>query len=142
MEATLWQEKDSTGSESGSRQNNRGMDPWAPRRKLTFDQVLSMLEPKTDGVFYRHPFQVGYNNPYDKDLGTSRDQLVPIIAAMGVSGKTDAIERLWNALPEDVQGKHAFNGEWRDVSGLPGKDCGDVEDVTVKKLRLHVQRRR
>jgi hypothetical protein len=61
-----------------------------------------MVEPNGDGVFYRHPFERSFNNPYDKDSGTSRDQLVPIVAAMGVWGKTDAIQRLWNALPEDL----------------------------------------
>ncbi len=88
-------------------------DPWPVQRKLTFPEVIQLLEPASDGVFYRHPKLAPWNNPYDKDYGFSRDQMVPLVAAMGVWGLTDELHRLWNALFQDVVGgtKHTFNGE-------------------------------
>jgi hypothetical protein len=112
------------------RQNTPGLEPWKPQRKLkSFDQVLALLEPNGDGIFYRHPKQPPYNNPFSKDWGTSRDQLVPLIAAMGVWGKYDQIRRLWEALPEDIQGKHAFNGNWRNALGQDGPNCSQLKHV-------------
>src|SRR5438034_11091136 len=35
------------------RQNTPGAAPWKPSRNLNFEQVLKLLEPKRDGVFYR-----------------------------------------------------------------------------------------
>jgi len=66
------------------RQNTPGLQPWPHRRKLNFDQVLHLLEPNRDGVFYRHPKLAPWNNPYDKKFGFSRDQMVPLVAAIGV----------------------------------------------------------
>ncbi|HKV12314.1 MAG TPA: hypothetical protein VJ725_29485 [Thermoanaerobaculia bacterium] len=109
------------------RQNTPGMQPWTTPRSLNFDQVLALLEPNQDGVFYRHPKQPKFNNPWDKEYGTSRDQLIPLIAAMGVWGKHDALRRLWAALPEDLTGKHAFNGNWRNFLGQAGQDCTAIK---------------
>jgi hypothetical protein len=100
-------------------------DPWTVPRKLAFEEVLLLLEPKQDGVFYRHPKLPPWNNPYDKDYGFSRDQMVPLIAAMGAWSLSDPkfyspLRRLWNALPEDQLGgtKHTFNGKWWPGPGL------------------------
>ncbi|MGF6790161.1 hypothetical protein [Paraburkholderia sp. 35.1] len=109
------------------RQNTPGLPPWQPTRRLNFDQVLKLLEPNGDGVFYRHPKLPPWNDPFSKEWGTSRDQLVPLIAAMGVWGKTEELKRLWNALPEDIVGKHAFNGNWRNFLGQDGPNCGDIK---------------
>lgn len=111
--------------------------PWPYKREKlsTFDQVLDLLEHKTngqpDGVFFRHPKQ--YPNPWDKEWGFSRDQMVPLVAAMGVYGKYDALHRLWDALPQDQFGKHTFNGSWEigpvsipGVKGLPAPNCDDI----------------
>jgi len=108
------------------RQNTPGLPPWTPTRKLTFDQVLKLLEPNGDGVFYRHPSMAPYNNPRDKTYGFSRDQMVPLVAAMGVWGKYDPLHRLWDALPEDALGKHAFNGNWRNALGQDGMNCAEI----------------
>jgi hypothetical protein len=108
------------------RAHTQSLQPWTPKRKLNFDQVLRLLEPKSDGIFYRHPKEPKYNNPFDKEYGFSRDQMIPLIAAMGVWGKRDGIGRMWNALPEDNFGKHAFNGNWRNYLGQDGADCGDI----------------
>ncbi len=107
------------------RQHTPGLPPWTPKRKLNFDQVLKLLE-KGDGVFYRHPTEPKYNKPYDKEYGFSRDQMEPLVAAMGVWNKQAALRRLWDALPEDVQGKHAFNGNWRNALGQDGMNCSEI----------------
>jgi hypothetical protein len=109
------------------RQNTPGLQPWTPKRALTFDQVLQLLEPNKDGVFYRHPKQPPFNNPYDKQFGFSRDQMEPLVAAMGVWGKQATILRLWNALPEDLIGKHALNGDFRNFLGQTGPNCPDIK---------------
>jgi hypothetical protein len=109
------------------RQNTPGLQPWPHRRKLNFDQVLRLLEPNGDGVFYRHPKLAPWNNPYDKKFGFSRDQMVPLVAAMGVWGKQEELRRLWDALPEDALGKHSFNGNWRNLLGQDGWDCTAIK---------------
>jgi len=103
-------------------------DPWPLARRLTITEVIGLLEPKGDGVFYRHPKLPPWNNPHDKKFGFSRDQMVPLVAAMGAWGHRDAIRRLWNALPQDPVGgtKHTFNGEWVTVLGEKLIHTGDV----------------
>jgi hypothetical protein len=102
-----------------------GMTRWPEKRTLTFEQVLRLLEPKGDGVFVRHPKQ--YPNAFDKQWGMSRDQLIPLIAAMGVWGKNAELHRLYDALPEDLVGKHAFNGNFRNWLGQDGEDCREIK---------------
>ena len=94
-------------------------DPWPVTRSLSFPQVIALLEPKHDGVFYRHPKLKPWNNPYDKEYGFSRDQMISLVAAMGVWGMTDGLRRLWNALPQDTLGgtKHTFNGDAQTILG-------------------------
>ena len=109
------------------RQHTPGLTPWDKPRALTFDQVLQLLEPNHDGVFYRHPKLPPWNDPHGKAYGYSRDQMEPLVAAMGVWGKHDEIQRLWDALPEDLLGKHAFNGNWRNFLGQDGQDCTAIK---------------
>ena len=108
------------------RAHTPGLTPWTEPRKLNFDEVLKLLEPHADGVFYRHPKLPPWNDPFSKEWGTSRDQLVPLIAAMGVYGKKAELQRLWDAMPDDLLGKHAFNGNWRNFLGQDGANCGDI----------------
>src|ERR1700722_6650677 len=113
-------------------------DPWVIPRKLTFSEVLQLLEPAGDGVFYRHPKLPPWNNPYDKQWGFSRDQMIPLVAAMGVWGKTAELRRLWNALPQDVIGgtKHTFNGQWQTFLGQKTVYTGDdVKFATINLFR-------
>ena len=105
------------------------MKPWPIKRKLNFEQVMRLLEPHGDGVFYRHPKLAPWNNPTDKEWGTSRDQLTPIIAALGVWNATDTLHRLWSALPYDIVGKHAFNGDWRNFLGQDGWNCTEIQSM-------------
>lgn len=109
------------------RQNTPGLQPWSKPRALSFDQVLELLEPNHNGVFYRHPKLPPWNDLHGKAYGYSRDQMEPLVAAMGVWGKHEEIRRLWNALPEDLLGKHAFNGNWRNFLGQDGQDCSAIE---------------
>jgi hypothetical protein len=89
--------------------------------------VLALLEPKRDGVFYRHPKLNEWSNPYDSKLGFSRDQMEPLVAAMGVWGKHAEIRRLWDALPTSVTGKHTFNGRWVNALKQDGMNCTAIE---------------
>jgi hypothetical protein len=109
------------------RQHTAGLRPWPKPRMLNFQQVIALLEPGHDGVFYRHPKLPPWNDPHGKEFGFSRDQMVPLVAAMGVWGMKDEIRRLWDALPEDLLGKHAFNGNWRNFLGQDGPNCGDIK---------------
>jgi len=113
-------------------------NPWPVARTLTFPEVLRLLEPNGDGVFYRHPKLSPWNNPYSKEYGFSRDQMVPLVAAMGVWGYTEPLRRLWNALPQDIVGgmKHTFNGEWVKILGQKTVYTGDiVGPATVNLFR-------
>lgn len=112
--------------------------PWNSPRKLTFPDVIKLLEPNSDGVFYRHPKLPPWNNPYDKEWGFSRDQMIPLIAAMGVWGLHAPLLRLWNALPQDKLGgtKHTFNGEWVPSKQSPLVHTGDpILPATINLYR-------
>jgi hypothetical protein len=106
---------------------NKLHQPWTPKRRLTFPQVVALLEPNKDGVFYRHPKLSPWNDPHSKEWGFSRDQMIPLVAAMGVWGMKAEIHRLWDALPEDLLGKHAFNGNYRNFLGQDGQDCSQIK---------------
>lgn len=106
---------------------NKLHQPWTKPRRLSFPQVIALLEPGKDGVFYRHPKLPPWNNPRSKEFGFSRDQMIPLVAAMGVWGMKAEIQRLWDALPEDLLGKHAFNGNWRNFLGQDGMDCSEIK---------------
>lgn len=116
------------------RSHTPGMKPWPITRKLTFSQVLKLLEPHGDGVFYRHPKLTPWNNPTDKEWGTSRDQLTPLIAAMGAWHESNALRRLWDTMPYDVIGKHAFNGNWRNFLGQDGWNCTDIKKMNCSAV--------
>lgn len=64
--------------------------PWVdtPPRQLTFSDVLKKLEPNGDGVFLRAPGKDPYGRNTDgfENNGTTRDQLIPLIAAMRACG--------------------------------------------------------
>ena len=114
---------------------NRLHNPWAdhPPRKLSFHEVLKKLEPNGDGVFVRAPSKdpFGRNTDGNANHGTTRDQLIPLIAAMGVWGEHDALQRLWNALPEDILGKHEFQGHWHDA--ITGEDIYASDPCTLSR---------
>lgn len=93
--------------------------PWtdSPPRTLSFNDVAKKLEPNQDGVFVRAPGKDPFGRPTDghENHGMTRDQLVPMIAALSVWGNRDSLQRLWYALPEDIFGKHDFQGHWHDA---------------------------
>jgi hypothetical protein len=111
-------------------------DAWTVPRKLTFPEVIRLLEPAGDGIFYRHPKLPPWNNPYSKEYGFSRDQMIPLVAAMGVWGFKSELHRLWNALPQDIVGgaKHSFNGEWQTILGQKTVHTGDLVTPDVINL--------
>ena len=110
--------------------NLPGVPPWTVARDHDFEWVLNKLEPHHDGVFYRNPTQPNFSNPYDPESGTSRDQLVPLIAAMALDGHQQGrLLRLWNALPTDLTGKHAFNGSSLNERINTAWDCRAVKNL-------------
>jgi hypothetical protein len=110
--------------------------PWVdtPPRQLTFDTVLRKLEPEGNGIFVRAPGKDPFGRPTDGNdkHGTTRDQLVPLIAAMSAWGKHDELQRLWYALPEDIAGKHDFQGHWHNftngVDSYTADPCNDIKN--------------
>ena len=60
---------------------------------IDLETTLNLLEVGTSGEFRRHPTQPKWSDPKE----FSRDQMVPLIAAMGVWGQTARVQRSWNA---------------------------------------------
>jgi hypothetical protein len=112
-------------------------DPWPVPRERTFPEVLRLLEPNRDGIFHRHPKLAPWNNPFDQKFGFSRDQMVPLVAAMGVWDRTSELRRLWNALPQDEIGgtKHTFNGERVSLLGKKIYTGDIVGPATINLFR-------
>jgi hypothetical protein len=67
-------------------------DPWPNSRRLQYEGVMSLLEIAHTGEFRRNP--VKWNDPKD----FSRDQTVPLVAAMGVRNDRDRLERFYREL--------------------------------------------
>jgi len=69
-----------------------GLGAFGKPRGITLERVLNHLEVGQTGQFRRHPTQTqdGLNLPEK----TSRDQLIPLIAAMGVHGDHARLDRL------------------------------------------------
>jgi hypothetical protein len=111
--------------------------PWSdspPRILVSFDAVERKLEPDQNGIFVRAPGKdpFGRATPGDghENHCMTRDQLVPLVAALSVWGKRDALQRLWYALPEDTLGKHDFQGHWHDLlTGLDSYTADPVNDI-------------
>jgi len=69
--------------------------PWHRTFVCNFDSMLNLLEIEKSGEFCRHPHQGGWkSNPDD----FSRDQLTPLVAAMGLWQQTERLQRSWDAL--------------------------------------------
>jgi hypothetical protein len=120
--------------------------PWtdSPARTLDFDAVERKLEPEQNGIFVRAPGKnsFGLNTDGNENHGMTRDQLVPVIAALGVRGKQDILQRLWYALPEDVLGKHDFQGHWHDnTNGRDFYTSDPVNDIKNRVCALSVDAR-
>jgi hypothetical protein len=64
-------------------------DPWSVQRCITFELAMSMLEIDQSGTFRRNP------DKYNEAKDFSRDQSIPIIAAMGFWGDAARLERFW-----------------------------------------------
>jgi hypothetical protein len=72
--------------------------PWVdnPPRELSFKAVLQKLEPNGDGVFVRAPGMDPYGRQTDgagQGYGFTHDQLVPLVAAMGVWGRARCVAK-------------------------------------------------
>ncbi len=88
-------------------QNNLGLGRFGGTRQLNFERVLNYLEDGKTGRFRRHPTQTqnGYNLPEK----TSRDQLIPLIAAMGVYRDFQRLDRLRDRIHQKF---YFVNSDW------------------------------
>jgi hypothetical protein len=81
--------------------------PYGRQRPIEFTQVMKHLEYQTSGRFRRHPTQtrlIGegkYRGPINDPKTTSRDQVVPLIAAMGVHKDFVRLDRFRDRLHTD-----------------------------------------
>lgn len=67
-------------------------EPWPHPRRLRYEEVMSLLEVEKKGEFRRNP--VNWSDPKD----FSRDQTVPIVAAMGALNDKERLERFYREL--------------------------------------------
>jgi hypothetical protein len=95
---------------------------------------MDLLELGRSGEFRRHPYQPGWKSDPN---GYSRDQLVPVIAALGVKGDHDRINRSLSAMrtcnlvmkcvqgTTDIVGPDLLNLYKRALTEEP-EDVGDI----------------
>ena len=74
------------------RSSNFLNQPWPISRRLSFTEVMDQLEIGQTGTFRRHPGTA--NDPRD----FSRDQTIPIVAAMGVRNDGARLQRFYHEL--------------------------------------------
>jgi hypothetical protein len=81
-------------------------DPSYIDLKLSFKDTISLLEIDQSGEFRRHPDPTKWWSDPKK---FSRDQQIPIVAALGVWGLKENLERLWAATVK--RGRVCQNGD-------------------------------
>lgn len=81
-------------------------DPAYVNLKLSFEETIDLLEVNRSGEFRRHPDQTQWWSDPKK---FSRDQQIPIVAAMGAWRLTAPLERLWQATVK--RGRVCQNGD-------------------------------
>jgi hypothetical protein len=84
-------------------------DAFLPERRLTYEQVLAQLEVGQTGIFRRHPHK--WNNPDD----FTRDQTIPLVAAMGYLGDAARLQRFYH----ELRRRNWFAQNMRDEMGTP-----------------------
>ena len=82
-----------------------GVAPIVTPTRLAWTEVIKLLEIEETGLFRRHPTNEVWKAPAD----FSRDQQIPIVAALGAWGPTNALERMWREF--DARGRVCQNGE-------------------------------
>jgi hypothetical protein len=109
---------------------NRLGKPWHITPPAALDASVDLLEPKSNGDFIRHPLK--WNDPKD----FSRDQSLPLVAAMGVWSEPTRLDRMWRGV---VQRLYRFqNGDlcapehinlFRRARALSPQQLGDLQLV-------------
>jgi hypothetical protein len=72
-------------------------DPSYVDLKLSFQDTISLLEINRSGEFRRHPDPSQGGGRHSDPKNFSRDQQIPIVAALGVWRLREPLERLWEA---------------------------------------------
>jgi hypothetical protein len=103
---------------------------------ISFDATMNLLEdPRRPGQFRRHPTQPGFKSDPD---AFSRDQIIPLVAAMGVWGDQSRLKRSWAAkrpchlVLTCVQGTQDILGP--DLVNLYRRAWGEAPDPTGDKV--------
>lgn len=112
-------QRDCDGADTAQREGMYWLGQWVrvnvlriarygtPPTDVTFGQVMDLLEQGKTGRFRRHPTQtrlIGegkYRGPINDPITMSRDQVVPLIAAMGVHKDYVRLDRFRNTLHDD-----------------------------------------
>jgi hypothetical protein len=111
--------------------------PWPVERKLSFTDTMALLEMDQSGTFRRNP-DPRWNSLQD----FSRDQTIPIVAAMGVWNDQQRLDRFWQktvsrsyrAQNGDLMGPGGVNLFLRARNSQPGI-IGDLQmplDVAMR----------
>ena len=98
-------QRDGDGGDTAQREGWAWFGQWLRTEKLgmsspfkppiLFDPTMNLLEdPRRPGEFRRHPTQPGFKSDPD---AFSRDQIIPLVAAMGVWGDQARLKRSWAA---------------------------------------------
>jgi hypothetical protein len=96
-------------------ENDLKLGHFGSERKLKFNRVMDLLEDGKTGRFRRHPTQPKHNSPEK----TSRDQLIPLIAAMGVYRDFLRLDRLRDRIHGKFYGSVAgYVGGWAIGGGV------------------------
>jgi len=72
--------------------------PWEIELPLPFDKTIELLEIEKSGNFRRHPTQSPWNDPWHEPGIFTRDQQIPLVAALGVWNLQEPLTRMWNNL--------------------------------------------
>src|ERR1700687_2570660 len=98
-------QRDGDGGDTAQREGWAWFGQWLRTEKLEmsspfkppilFEPTMNLLEdPRRPGEFRRHPTQPGFKSDPD---AFSRDQIIPLVAAMGVWGDQARLKRSWAA---------------------------------------------
>jgi len=98
-------QRDGDGGDTAQREGWAWFGNWLRRHELkigegvtppiSFPATMDLLEdPKRPGEFRRHPTQPGFRSNPDE---FSRDQMIPLVAAMGGFGDVTRLKRSWAA---------------------------------------------
>lgn len=92
--------------------------PWEIELPLAFDKTVELLEIEKSGNFRRHPTQSPWNDPWHEPGIFTRDQQIPLVAALGVWNHQEPLTRMWNNLTPSPLGLGLKVIQGFDIAGF------------------------